>query len=250
MTAVNPYANLIKMINTDDGEIPFLRDIWGFFSLKGVKTSFVTINPDKSFRLDIEICENLGCPIRILTNDVALEEKWATIARTLKARKIEEADKDKPWLEGIQKKWILPKNLIVKNVSFDWNTLKSEIQQIPDTRIDILKIETQSDEDRLFLYSMMDAGFRPGVLLVKYNEDPDASIPAMLAAGHLQMAGYRLLETKDNWFFYLYTDICFYDSCSWRNTKIQNPLIKSIVEVFNTKKQDTESNTEEKNSNA
>ncbi len=100
---------------------------------------------------------------------------------------------------------------------------------------------------------MMDSGYRPGILLVKYSEDPDGSVPAMLVAGHLQMSGYRLIETKDNWFFYLYTDICFYDSCSWRNTKIQNPLVKSIIEVFNVKKQDTETKdgeVEEKNSNA
>jgi hypothetical protein len=36
-------------------------------------------------------------------------------------------------------------------------------------------------------------------------------------------------------FFYVYRDICFYDSCSWRDDTVQNPLIKYIVELFDVK---------------
>lgn len=239
MEAKNSYTNFVKLFTTEDGEIPFLKDVWGFFSSKGVKTMFVSVNPNKSYRLDLEICENLGCPIHILTNSESIEEKWSIITRTLKARKIDEADKEHTWLDGIQKKWILPKNLLVKRTPFDWTTLVSELQSQTENRMDILKIESNSNEERILLYSMMDSGYRPGILLVKYSEDPDAAVPSMLLAGHLQMSGYRLLETKDNWFCYLYTDICFYDSCSWRNTTVQNPLIKYIVELFNTKKDES-----------
>jgi hypothetical protein len=72
-------------------------------------------------------------------------------------------------------------------------------------------------------------------LLIKYTVDPDANVPAMLVAGHLQLSGYRLLSTNNNWFLYVYTDICFYDSCSWRDVSVQNPLIRYIVELFDTK---------------
>lgn len=241
METKNSYTNFVKLFKTEDGDIPFLKDVWGFFSSKGVKTIFISINSDKSFRLDLEICENLGCPIRMFTNEESIEEKWSIISKTLKARKIDEVDKEKEWLEGIQKKWILPKNLLVKRTSLDWNTFRSElqIQNQGDNRMDILKIESKSEEERILLYSMLDSGYRPGILLVKYTEDPDSSVPSMLIAGHLQMSGYRLIEAKDNWFCYLYTDICFYDSCSWRNTSVQNPLIKYVVELFNTKKEDS-----------
>ena len=236
MDQKNVYANFTKLFSTDDGDVPFLRDIWGFFSMKGVKTVFVSVNPNNSFRLDLEICENLGCPIRIFTDSNEIEEKWAVIAKTLKSRKIDEADKDKQWLEGIQKKWILPKNLIVKNVaSSNWNTVITEIKQGSEPRIDLLKVEAYDESERMLLYSMMDSGFRPGILLVKYTVDPDANVPAMLVAGHLQMSGYRLLGSKDNWFLYVYTDICFYDSCSWRDDSIQNPLVRYIVELFDVK---------------
>lgn len=235
MDQKNPYANFSKLFATDDGEIPFLKDIWGFFSMKGVKTVFVSVNPNNSFRLDLEICENLGCPIRIYTDSEDIEQKWAIVSRTLKARKIDDADKDKQWLEGIQKKWILPKNLLVKRAPIEWSTVFPEFKQSTEARVDILKIEAHDEKERMLLYSMLDNGFRPGILLVKYTVDPDANVPAMLAAGHLQMSGYRLLSTQNNWFLYLYTDVCYYDSCSWRDDANQNPLVRYIVELFDSK---------------
>jgi hypothetical protein len=231
----NVYANFTKLFQTDDGEIPFLRDIWGFYSMKGVKTIFVTVNPNSSFRLDLEVCENLGCPIRIFTDSDEIEQKWAVIAKTLKARKIDEVDKDKQWLEGVQKKWILPKNLIVKRTDIDWNTIFPELKQSAEGRVDLLKIECYDEKERMLLYSLLDSGFRPGILLVKYTVDPDANVPSMLVAGHLQMSGYRLLSSNNSWFLYLYTDICFYDSCSWRDDTVQNPLIKYVIELFDVK---------------
>ena len=237
MEQKNSLGNFTKVYTTDDGEIPFLSDIWGFYSIKGVKTFFVSVNPKNSFRLDLEICENLGCPIRIFTDSDEIEEKWAVISKTLKARKIDDADKDKQWLEGIQKKWILPKNLVVKKLAQnEWNSVFPELKQTAESRVDILKVEAYDDNERMLLYSMLDNGFRPGILLVKYTVDPDANVPAMLTAGHLQMSGYRLMTTKNNWFLYLYTDICLYDSCSWRDDTVQNPLVKYIVELFAERK--------------
>jgi len=241
MEQKNPYLDFSKLFSTDDGDIPFLKDIWGFFSMKGVKTVFVSVNPKNSFRLDLEICENLGCPIRIFTDTDEIEQKWAVISRTLKSRKIDDADKDKPWLEGIQKKWILPKNLVVKRTPMDWSSIFSEIKQSSEGRIDLLKVEAYNEEERMLLYSMLDNGFRPGILLVKYTVDPDANVPAMLTAGHLQMSGYRLLSANNNWFLYVYTDICYYDSCSWRDDSNHNPLVRYIVELFDVKQKQQKS---------
>lgn len=238
-TKSTPFQDLTKLYMTEDGEIPFFRDVWGFYKQKGVKTSFVTVNPNQSFRLDLEICENLGCPIQIVTNSDEIVNKWAVVTKTLKARKIDADDSGKEWLEGIQKKWILPKNIVVNKSDFSWQTLKEEVRELAEPRIDLLKIEGTDEQERMLLYSMMESGFRPGAILVKYTEDPDMNVPAMLVAGHLQMIGYRLVEAKNNWFFYIYTDMCLYDSCSWRDTKVQNPLVHYLVELFHVKKETT-----------
>lgn len=221
-----------REVATEDGPVPFLKDIWGFFSTKGIKTQFLSIDSDKSFKLDLEVCESLGCPIRILTGSDELLAKWEVIRSTLKARKIAEQDTDKEWLKGLEKKWILPKNILTKKVNFDWTTLSAEVSTLPENRCDLLKIEGTHDTERMILYSMLESGYRPGVLLVRFTEDPDANVPSMLVAGHLQMSGYKLVEVKNNWFLYLYTDVCLYDSCSWRNTKTQNPVVHYLAELF------------------
>ena len=232
MESKSQEPSLFRMIQTDDGPIPFLQDIWDFFSKKGIKTQFYSYFSDKSFKLDLELCESLGCPIHIYqTNDEAVA-KWETIKTTLKNRKIADEDKDKAWLQGLEKKWILPKNILVKKQPIEWTTLRSEVESHPENRLDILKIEGNNDSEHMILYSMLESGYRPGIVLVRYTEDPDANVPSMLVAGHLQMSGYKLAEVSNNWFLYLYTDICLYESCSWRNTKTQNPVVFYLAEMF------------------
>jgi hypothetical protein len=242
MATKQPETSVFKHIETEDGPVPFLKDAWGFFSNKGIKTQFFSFFSDKSFKVDIEVCESLGCPIRIFTNNDETLAKWEVIRNTLKNRKVAEEDKDKEWLQGVEKKWILPKNIVVKKVPTEWNTLKTEVAAYPENRLDFLKIEGTNEEEHILLYSMLESGFRPGLLLVRFTEDPDANVPSMLVAGHLQMAGYKLCDVYNNWFLYIFTDVCLYDSCSWRNTKTQNPVAHYLAELFasqNTTKKST-----------
>jgi hypothetical protein len=232
MASENLIDASLRTIKTQAGEVPFLKDLWNFFSAKGVKTSFITINSELSFEVDLEVCEGLGCPIQIFTNRESVEAKWDVIAKTLKNRKIADEDADKEWLKGIEKKWILPKNIIVKPTKFEWTTLKEILQSLSTSRIDILKIESNDESERMLLYSLIESGARPGIILVQYTCDPDSNVPAMLAAGHLQNTGYRLMSNKDNWFLYMFNDLCLYDSCSWRGTKVNNPLVQYIGDQF------------------
>jgi len=226
----NPYTQHLKSVKLANGEeVPFLKDLWSFFSSKGVKTNFFSVNPDASLTLDLDICESLGCPVRVLTNSETIETKWSVIAATLKARAIAPENASLTWLEGIQKRWILPRNLVVKRTPLEWSTLTNEAATLEGNRVDMLKIEGSQEEERSILYSLLDGGFRPGVVLVRYTYDPDENVPSMLVAGHLQMTGYRLVECTGLWFLYIYEDMCFYDSCSWRSTTCANPLSKYIA---------------------
>ena len=233
---MSQFTDLLKTVTTPSGEIPFVKDLWGFFSSKGKKTVFYTVNPDESFTLDLDICEGLGCPIRLLTNQDSVIARWDKVSSTLKNRLIADEDKELTWLAGVEKRWILPRNLIIQKVPFTWSTLSTEVGALPDQRVDLFKIEGKSEEERMFLYSLLDSGFRPGLLLVRWTEDPDAHVPAMMAAAHLQMSGYRLLDSKGQWFLYIFEDVCVYESCSWRNSKVQNPVVTYLSEVFSPKK--------------
>ena len=242
--AVEKKNEYSKVIETSDGQVPFLKDLWSFYSSKGVKTAFFSVNPENSFELDLLISEGLGCPIRILTNKDSIEQKWTIIQRTLKARSIQEEDKQYDWLKGVEKKWILPKNIHVKRETLGWNTWKDVVPTVAENRVDICKIEGSQEDERVLLYSLLESGYRPGVVLVRYTEDPDANVPSMLVAGHLQMTGYRLMDCIKNWFFYMYDDTCFYDTCSWRTsmkgTKTPNPLVKYLFELYKEQQQSIE----------
>jgi hypothetical protein len=233
---MSQFTDFLKTVTTPSGEIPFVKDLWGFFSSKGKKTVFFTVNPDESFTLDLDICEGLGCPIRVLTNKESIVARWDKVSTTLKNRAIAEEDKELTWLAGVDKRWILPRNLIIQQTQFSWSTLATEVAALPDQRVDLLKIEGKSEEERMFLYSLLDGGFRPGLMLIRWTEDPDAHVPAMMAAAHLQMSGYRLLETKGQWFLYMFDDVCVYESCSWRNSTVQNPVVTYLSELFSPKK--------------
>jgi hypothetical protein len=117
----------------------------------------------------------------------------------------------------------------------EWNSILSRGESSSPGTVDLLKVEAYDEKERMLLYSMLDNGFRPGILLIKYTVDPDANVPSMLVAGHLQLSGYCLLSTNNNWFLYVYTDMRHYDSCVWRDVTVQNPLIRYIVELFDTK---------------
>ena len=229
------FDKMLSSIPTPVGEIPILSDVWEFFCMKGAKTVYYSINPEHSLAVDVEFSEALGCPLNVLTTKPVVESRWETIRKTLKQRKIAEEDKNETWLEGIQKRWILPKNIFTKSVpSFTWNTLRD----LKLERIDLLKIESTAEEEestRMILYSMLDLGFRPGLLLFNIHESPNKAVAPMLLAAHLQNAGYRLLKTRSSWFLYSFTDVCVYESCSWEDSTTQNPLIKFLVELIKTK---------------
>ena len=230
--APTKYSSFLKEYSFGNQTVPFLKDLWQFFSEKGVKTNFFSVNPATSYTVDLEICEALGCPIRVLTNSTEVEAKWTLISKTLKARKIAEEDSQNTWLDTIYKRWVLPRNIIVKNTPFTWTTLQTEVVTLENQRVDLFKVECSDESDYQFLYSLLSSGYRPGVVLVRYYQDPDENVPAMLVAGHFQMCGYQLAACKGNWFLYIFEDACLYESCSWRNTRVRNPMVSSLAEVI------------------
>ena len=188
-SSVEKTNNYSKYIETSDGQIPFLKDLWSFYSSKGVKTSFFSINPENSFELDLLISEGLGCPIRILTNKESIEQKWSIIQRTLKARSIQEEDKQYDWLKGVEKKWILPKNIHIKRDTLGWATWKDNVTNIPENRVDICKIEGNNDDERILLYSLFDY-----ISLLSYSVKSESAIHDYERREHVSIT----LEVSDD----------------------------------------------------
>ena len=99
-----------------------------------------------------------------------------------------------------------------------------------DTRIDILKIDMSGGAERLALYEILDAGFRPAVIMIRWAEEPDSHPGVRVAAGNLQNCGYVLVKKEAQKYLYCYVDNDMYATCSWELEGVVNPMVDTVVQ--------------------
>jgi hypothetical protein len=228
--------------------------LWEHYASKGIRTVFVTVGASKSVMADLDITESLGCPANIVAITAAEAEQWAEVAEILKTRKRDASGARFSFSERAESKWILPKNirpvrslpwwrdgsLSLEGGEIATKNIKGYVESICTamklkdniTRIDVLKVDTTQSAPGLeipFIQMALTAGYRPGILLVKWTEMPDVDLQTTITAGFLQNMGYRLLDKVENKFLYYFTDSDMYQVCSWEDTSCENPLVKEIV---------------------
>jgi hypothetical protein len=233
-------------------EFPMLERAWEMFSGKGIRTIFLSIGSSELALPDLEVAESLGCRLHAVPLNAEERTKWEEVGSILKARKRENPKYD--FSEGAEKKWILPKNLLVQSTLPWWGAGELQLGQervateeigeqmkrlcadakIKDavSRIDILKIDTKSSApgfENAFLPFLMASGYRPAAILVNWNSMPDTNLATTQTAGHLQNCGYALVGKKDSKFLYYYIDNNAYEFCSWEEMSTQNPLLTTIA---------------------
>jgi hypothetical protein len=236
-----------------------LDRIWEIFSAKSIRTAFVTIGNSSSSAADLEIAETIGCPIHAVPLSEAGQQAWTEVAACLQAKKREGANATHPFSEGAERKWILPKHIRIQDALPFW--MEGQIQNgayskqtLPvrtwaekicsgmkvteeGGRIDFLKVDTVAEWpglERSVLAAILDAGYRPGIVLVNWSSQPDVDLQTTLAAGHMQMIGYRLFAKEGTKFLYYFSDSNLYEICSWEDTSVGNPLVGEIVRLMAT----------------
>ena len=238
---------------------PFFTDAWSIYSKKGNKTVFISIGASKSALADLEIAEMIGCPLIVVPGSAAGVTGWIEVAQCIKTHEPFENPKS-DFSAGADEKWIIPKNLrIIAESMPSWQagTLigspasqeggpEYHLKSFPfyswvegqcatiglsseQTRIDILKVDTQDGKERQIMYAMLDAGFRPSTIIVNWSKAPDTDMPTKMAAGHLQNCGYALIRTMGTKFLYFFVDSDMYSVCSWESAGKVNPLVDEIV---------------------
>ena len=96
-------------------------------------------------------------------------------------------------------------------------------------QIDMCKIDMNQNKDsRMILYKLLDNGFRPSVIYIRFEECPDEYVPVKLCTGHIQNCGYSLIGIHENKYIFYFTGECLYDICYWGNPSIENPLELTI----------------------
>jgi len=241
---------LIKDIGvTGSDPFPCVDAIAQIYMQKNMSTVFASIGESKSCLADLELAEPLGCPI--FAAPVNGGAAWAELARVLKAHKREPENSVYPFTEQAESKWILSKNIRIqesipwwtsgeidvsgqkiKTTDFlEWTTaICSTMKLNGDVRIDILKVDVPYELERGILMAMLQAGIRPGFIMVKWGKRPNDDVPTTLTAGHLQSCGYYLIGKTENKFLYYFTDNDLYMSCEWEDMTVQNPIIKTIID--------------------
>lgn len=235
-------------------EFPMMDRVWEHYASKGIRTVFVSVGASRSALADLDITESLGCPANIIALSDTEMKQWTEVAEILKTRKRDASGAQFSFSEKAETKWILPKNIRPVHILPWWRKGSLELENgvIPTvgvknyideicttmklkdniTRIDVLKVDTATSAPGLeipFLQMILTAGYRPGLLLVKWTEMPDVDLQTTITAGFLQNMGYRLLDKVDNKFLYYYTDNDLYQVCSWEDNTCENPLVREII---------------------
>ena len=239
------------LVGNKEDQFPILDGIWYFFSSKGAKTVFVSVGSSPSPLPELDLGEMLGCPVHMFEPRSSTQQKWEEIKELLKSRKAKEDSSG--FAKEALKKWVLPRNihvdgtlpfshegeLVVEGEKVVTSSLRKKVEEIcerlgfpaSEAHVDLLKIDLHEKED-LVLSAVLKARFRPSLLLVRWSHMPDEDMNTMLSAAHLQTLGYRLLAIEGSKFLYYYTDINYYESCSWQVVGPLNPLIAEITNAF------------------
>ena len=228
-----------------DHVFPVMRNLWDFFSRKGSKSVCVSVGVSSVPNLELHLSENIGCKVHIFDTDPAKLTQWHEVQTILKSRKPTEETSE--FAKSAMKKWVLPTNLFtygyIPGFQQTSENLKSTMESIckplGETRIDILKI-TVNEQTVQMLYAMLHYGYRPGLIFVTWTTSPDTTVESTLLAGHLQMTGYALVDTRGNNYLYYFNDKNMYEVCSWESNLTENPLITAIMKSAPLKNQPQE----------
>jgi hypothetical protein len=235
-----------KLVGLGEDKWPVPENLWDFYSKKGVKTVFISVGNSGNAVADLDIAETLGSPLHTWNFNDAHTANWDEVRQVLKDRK--RVSTTNGFTEGVETKWVLPKNVRSytgipgfynsKTEAFSTISVDDCVKQCVTTmklegeqRIDILKIALVEGMERHVLSAVLDTGYRPGLIMVKWSQMPDTHLFTTLTAGHLQNCGYTLLETNGDHFTYMFIDRCMYEICSWETNKSVNPLVTEILEA-------------------
>jgi hypothetical protein len=219
------------------------KDVTRFFQYGNETRVCVSIASDPSvWRDDLCIAERLFSDMIIIpahgdieTHTTAYNKVKTILKERLKYPNIKENPED---LE-VAKTWVLPTKLHMgPNISTFYAPLENPVQKAfapifsqlqMEPKIHYLKVEVANGFERSLMYTLLDSGFRPGLLLIKWSKDIDEDTATAYCAGHLQSAGYSLISLQNGYALYFYSDQPLYDICSFKTIGLKNPILQSIL---------------------
>jgi hypothetical protein len=189
--------------------------------------------------VELVLAEQIGCKVQIFDPRPQSSQTFQKIQTLLKDHSY--TPYDPAWCESVSKSTVnIDRLSFSTDVPFTFGgfcdisgiqiRLKPiNLEEVP--RVDFCKIDFPDLETNL-VYSVLNAGYRPGLFLIRWNHKPDEFTETMLAAGHLQNSGYKLVAVENGYFLYLFYDECLYEICSWQRTDVNNPKYEEMKKGF------------------
>jgi hypothetical protein len=228
---------------------PIPKEPLQFFKFANKTRIFVTITNDTHvWKNDLQICERLFgdmiiCPFN--SNPEVHKKEIENIQEILKQRMKFPGIKENPELFEIAKTWILPtklylgpdaKTFLYPGENNAINMLTPLFEKIDvDPVIHFFFFFLSEGSERQLIYSILDSGFRPSLVLIKWSYDLDDHIATAHCAGHLIATGYTLVFLENGYSLYHFRDTGLFDICSMKTISISNPILDTIIDSFNSK---------------
>lgn len=240
-------ASEIEALITTIRDRPLPKDALSFFQYKQDTRVFLTATDQTSvWRDDLIIGERLFGETVVCTTATAEAEFDAAVAETrdvLKQRMKYPNVKENPQLEQIAKTWILPTKLhkgpsVSQLLQPQTDSMKSALApffteiKAEQPVLHYVKIALESGATRQLVYKLLDDGFRPSLLCVKWDHDLDDHISTAHCVGHLLNVGYSQIYQNDatGYALYTFTDQPLYDICSVKGISMTNPFMNSLLQ--------------------
>lgn len=214
-----------------DSKFPSIPTLYDFFAPRTKQIVVLSVG-FRNGGFECDIAESTGAKVRIFDGRAGKQERYNIFQRIMDTHETQPSDPE--WASALTDCWILPDSTTFSSVvpglysgSLDLSGCATQFSKIDQDRIDILKVDY--DQHTSFLVSsILQAGYRPGLLWVNWDIHPDESNLTMATAGNLQTLGYRLLKAEGNYFLYIFVDECMYEICSWARTDCANPMFKEF----------------------
>ncbi len=223
----------VFVISSGNEEWITIKNLTGFFSKKLDGCVFVSIGKSNStLAVDAEICELIGSTLHLIPTS----EEERNYMNTFKSI-----------FNGNDVSHIIPECSLMSNRMIDGESIK--VHDIDNSfysirnigHVDICKIDSDN-YGRSAIFNLLDAGYRPSIIMISFKYSPDDSISSQITAGHIQNTGYILLGRHKDTYVYYFVDDCLYDYCRWSQPSHKNPLmieltsqIKELIAAENTK---------------
>jgi hypothetical protein len=225
---------------------PLPKEPLNFYQFKQGNRFFLNLTDSPAmWKEDLIIGERLFSDIVICSTEATHQENMDELTRVqdiLKQRMKYPGAREDAAIEAIAKTWVLPNKLhfgplveqLIGAHEFAFRNNLEEIitkLNVIDSIIHFLKIELSNGLERQVVYKLLDNGFRPSLILVKWGQDLDDHLPTAHCAGHLMNSGYSLVMFENGYALYMFVDHTLYDTCSMKTVALENPFFDSITQT-------------------